>query len=92
MSATSEAELRLPVPFEKPVSLGGGGGEILMRLPGKMSRISKNFHRSKQEVLKVLFEKLKMQKNLKNIGPYTESTDFIFNAFKKIIHLVALFL
>jgi hypothetical protein len=35
--------------------------------------------------LKVLFETLKMQKNLKTISAYTESTDLIFKAFKKII-------
>jgi hypothetical protein len=38
----------------------------------------------------VLFETLKMQKNLITIGVYTESTDMIVKAFKKIIHLVAL--
>ncbi len=29
-----------------------------------------------------------MQKNLKTNGAYTESTDLIFKAFKKVIHLV----
>jgi hypothetical protein len=31
-----------------------------------------------------------MQQNLKTIGAYTESTDLIFKALKKIIHLVTL--
>jgi hypothetical protein len=31
-----------------------------------------------------------MQKNLKTIGTYTKSTDLIFKAFQKIIHLVTL--
>jgi hypothetical protein len=31
-----------------------------------------------------------MQKNLKTISAYTESTDLIFKAFNKIIHLVTL--
>jgi hypothetical protein len=35
---------------------------------------------------------MKMQKNLKTIIVYTESTDLIFKAFKQIIHLVTLFL
>jgi hypothetical protein len=82
--ATSKAELRLLIPFVlPPVSFGGGGwGEILKRLP----EISKK----QAGTLKVLFETLKMQKNVKPIGAYTESTDLIFKAFKKIIHLVTL--
>jgi hypothetical protein len=37
-----------------------------------------------------LYETLKMQKKLKTISAYTESTDLIFKAFKQIIHLVTL--
>ncbi len=33
---------------------------------------------------------MKMPKNYKTIGAYTESADLIFKALKKIIHLVTL--
>jgi hypothetical protein len=47
----SKAELRLPVPFEfAPVSLGRGGGGDSVAASVKISRISKSFQRSKQEL------------------------------------------
>jgi hypothetical protein len=52
LSAISKAELRLPIPFElPPVSFGaGGGGKNSDAASGKISRISKNSRRSKQEL------------------------------------------
>ncbi len=64
------------IEVHNPIELGGGGRGDSDAASGKISIISKCFHRSKQE----LFETLKMQKNIKSIGPYTESTDFIFKA------------
>ncbi len=44
LSATSKAELRLPIPFAlPPVSLGGGGGKILMRVPVKCLELVRIF-------------------------------------------------
>jgi hypothetical protein len=82
---------RIEAPNSLPVaaSLVGGWGEILMWLSVKyleLVRISKK----QAGTLKVHFETLKMHKNLKTIGAYTESTDLICKAFKKIIHLVTL--
>ncbi len=83
--------MRLTIPIElPPVSLGVGKGGNSDAASGKISIISKCFHRSKPE-LKVLVEILKMQKNLKTIGAFTESTYLIFKAFNlKIINLVIL--
>jgi hypothetical protein len=50
-------------------------------------RISKCFHRSKQELKKIFFLTIKMQIKLKTISACTQSTDLIFKTFKKIIHL-----
>jgi hypothetical protein len=89
--------MRLPISFElPPVSLGVGGwvgmgpwGGNSDAASGKISRISKQFQRSKQE-LKRPFQDIEDAKKFKTIGAYTESTDLIFKAFIKMIHLVTL--
>jgi hypothetical protein len=53
----------------------------------KISRIRKCFHRSKQKIKKYFSKEIRCQKN---IDDNTESTDLIFKAFTKIIHLVTL--
>ncbi len=95
--AFSKAELRLKIPLGCRQSLWGEGDSDAAS--GKISIISKCFHRIKQEKY-LLLETLKMQKNLKTIGAYpTESTDLIFKAFENILyftlkefHLVSLVL
>jgi hypothetical protein len=62
-----------------------------MRLPVKYIELVRIFKEATR-TLKVVFKTLKMQKNLKIIRAYTENTDLLFKAFKKIIHLVTLFL
>ncbi len=51
---------------------------------GKISRISKSFQRSKQELKKYFSRHWRCKKNSKTIGAYTESTALIFKAFKKL--------
>ncbi len=80
--AFSKAELKLTIPFElPPVSLGVGGGGILMRLPSG----SKCFHRSKQKFKKYFLRHWSCIKNLKTISAYTESTGFLRSSKKLFI-------
>ncbi len=90
--AFSKAELRLAIPFAlPPVLLEGGGGEggILMRLPVKYLYFVSVFIEASKD-LKSTFQDIEDAKKFKTIGAYTESTDFNFQDFKKIIHLVTL--
>jgi hypothetical protein len=64
------------------------GGGILMRPPVRYSELVSVF--IEESTSKVRLDTLKMQKNLKTIGAYTESTDFIYKAYKRIVHLVTL--
>jgi hypothetical protein len=50
---------------------------------GKISRISKCFHRSMQELKNYLLYNIDA-KDFKTIGASTESTDLIFKTFKKV--------
>jgi hypothetical protein len=67
-----------------PVSLGGWRGGLNSDAAScKIFIISKCFHRSKQELIST-FRYIEDAKKLKTIGAYTESTDLIFKAFKKL--------
>jgi hypothetical protein len=65
------------------VGVWRGSGGIMMRLQVKY-QFSKCFHRSKQEHKKYFSRHWRCQKIFKTIGAYTESTDKIFKAFKKL--------
>jgi hypothetical protein len=45
---------------------------------GKISRISKCFQRSNQDLKKYFSKQYRCNKNFKTIGDYTHSTDLIF--------------
>ncbi len=62
---------------------------ILMRLPVKYLELVRIFKEASRN-FKSTFQDIEDAKNLKTIGAYTENTDLIFKAFKKIIHLVTL--
>jgi hypothetical protein len=68
---------------------GWGGGLNSDAASCKIFIISKCFHRSKQELKKYFSIHLRCKK-LKTIGAYTESSDLILKALKKMIHLVTL--
>jgi hypothetical protein len=61
----------------------------LKRVSGRIFKISTCFKEATQDFI-FHFLRNKAAKKLKTIGVYTESTDFIFKTFKKIIHLVTL--
>jgi hypothetical protein len=65
--------------------LGGGGGGNFDAASCKISRIIElvRIFKEASRNFKDYFETLKMQKYLKTIGAYTESTDLIFKVFKK---------
>jgi hypothetical protein len=60
-----------------------------MRLPVKYLELVRIFKEESRN-FKSTFRDIEDAKNLKTVGAYTESTDLIFKAFKKIIHLVTL--
>jgi hypothetical protein len=63
---------------------------IPTQLPVKYPELVRVFKEASRN-LKNTFRDIEDAKNLKkNIGAYTESTDLIFKASKKIIHLVTL--
>jgi hypothetical protein len=92
LSATSKAEIRLPISFKlPPVLLWVGVGEgILMWLTVKYLELVRIFKEASRNYKSTFQDIEDAKKFLNAIGAYTESIDFIFKAFKKIIHLMTL--
>jgi hypothetical protein len=67
--------------------LGVGGNQ--MQPPVKYPKLVIVFIEASRNLTST-FRDIEDAKKLKTIGTYTESTDFIFKAFKKVIHLVTL--
>jgi len=73
------------IPFSCSQSRWGVGGGLNSDAAScKIFIISKCFHRSKQELKKYSSIHWRCQKFKKTIGAYTESTDLIFKALKKL--------
>jgi hypothetical protein len=68
LSAFSKAELRLTIPLSCTSLVGGGGGDS-DAASGKISIISKCFHRSKQELKKYFSRLWKWKKIYKTSAP-----------------------
>ncbi len=73
LSAFSKAELRFLSLFDVPARVGNSDA-----VSYKISRISKCFHRSKQELKKYFLNNKDAKNFFKTTGAYTENTDWIF--------------
>ena len=63
--------------------------DSVMRLPVKSPELVVVFFEASRNFISIYLNN-KDGKKFKTIGAYTESTDFIFKTFKKIIHFMTL--